>query len=126
MHVQPRSFAWTATSGSSGRVLAQLHQLKRKLLREALEAAPEAQFFKRLCGAANQAADLAWMTSHPLLVLPCLFEEHVQQLHHDFEARQFTESGSWEEEASAETQLGRHEAHPVFGLLHSQMADSLV
>ena len=56
---------------------SQLHQLKRKLLRAALEETPETGSFKQLCGAANQAADLAWATSHPLLVFPHLFDEMV-------------------------------------------------
>ena len=30
---------------------------------------------KRLCGAANQAAEMAWTVPCPLLVFPCLFEE---------------------------------------------------
>ena len=41
---------------------SQLHQLKRKLLRAALEETPETGSFKRLCGVANQAEDLAWAT----------------------------------------------------------------
>lgn len=64
---------------SSG--LSQLHQLKRKLLRGVLEATPGPALYKRLCGAANQAAGLAWETAHPVLVFPCLFEELVQELH---------------------------------------------
>lgn len=62
---------------SRDRVHTQLHQLKRQLLRDALAATPQAHLFKRLCGAANQAADLAWETPHPLLVFPCLFEERI-------------------------------------------------
>ena len=53
----------------------ELHQLKQRLLRVALREAPDAIICKRLCGAANQAADLAWSTAQPLLVFPCLFEE---------------------------------------------------
>lgn len=124
MHVQPKAFSWTAASGNRSRALTQLHQLKRRLLREALEVAPETRFFKRLCGAANQAADLAWTTSHPLLVFPCLFEEQVQQLHHDFAERQFTESGPWAAPLLTEARPEREGAYPVFGLLHPIMADS--
>ncbi len=124
MHVQPKSFAWTAVSGNGGRALTQLHQLKRRLLREALEAAPETKFFKRLCGAANQAADLAWATSHPLLVFPCLFDEQVRRLHSDFEERQFTESGPWAAPAPVDFRPESEGAYPVFGLLHPIMADS--
>ena len=61
------------------RTQSQLYQLKRKLLRVALEEADgEARLFKQICGAANQAAALAWTESCPLLLFPCLFEELVQ------------------------------------------------
>lgn len=66
---------------ASGPSLTQLHQLKRKLLRAVLEAAPGPALYKRLCGAANQAAGLAWETAHPVLVFACLFEELVQEVH---------------------------------------------
>ena len=57
-----------------------LHQLKLKLLQSALETTSNARLFKRLCGASNQAADLAWATPYPLLVFPCLFEEMAEEL----------------------------------------------
>ena len=57
-----------------------LHQLKRRLLHAALEATPDEHLFKRLSGAANEAADLAWGTNFPLLFFPCVFEELVQQV----------------------------------------------
>lgn len=66
-----------AGTSSRDRTHTQLHQLKRQLLRAALEATPQAGLFKHLCGAANQAAELAWETSQPLLVFPCLFEELI-------------------------------------------------
>lgn len=62
----------------SNRSQFQLHQLKQKLLHIALEEANEVGLFKRVCGAANQAAELAWSEPCPLLVFPCLFEELVQ------------------------------------------------
>lgn len=68
-------FSTSAGAASRDRTHTQLHQLKRQLLRAALEATPQAHLFKRLCGAANQAADEAWNTSLPLLVFPCLFDE---------------------------------------------------
>jgi hypothetical protein len=72
----PSRSAWTMgwTNHSRAKPM-ELHQLKRRLLLTALEEAPDAILCKRLCGAANQAADLAWSTAHPLLVFPCLFEE---------------------------------------------------
>lgn len=76
--VEPRPFSAFGAMRSSDRSHSQLHQLKRKLLRVALEEARETEAFKRLCGAANQAAELAWATASPLLVFPCLFEEMVQ------------------------------------------------
>lgn len=62
----------------------QLQQLKRKLLRAALEETPDAALFKRLCGAANDAADGASATARPLLVFPCLFQELVQDVRQEF------------------------------------------
>jgi hypothetical protein len=55
-------------AGAGDRTHSQLHQLKRKLLRAALEETPEARLFQRLCGAANQAAEMAWTAPCPLLV----------------------------------------------------------
>ena len=64
----------------------QLDQLKRKLLRTALEeASTEIGLFKRICGIANQAAELAWDESFPMLILPCLFEELVQTAREQFQ-----------------------------------------
>jgi hypothetical protein len=58
---------------------SQLYQLKRKLLRIELEKTDgEPRLYKQICGAANQAAELAWTESCPLLIFPCLFEELVQ------------------------------------------------
>jgi hypothetical protein len=77
VHVEPRPFSTFGAARLSSRTHSQLHQLKRKLLCAALEETPEIGLFKRLCGAANQAAELAWATSQPLLVYPCLFDEMV-------------------------------------------------
>jgi len=60
------------TAQPSGRAHSQLHQLKRKLLPPRLGRNAGDWFVKRLCGAANQAAELAWATSNPLLVYPCV------------------------------------------------------
>jgi hypothetical protein len=65
----------------------QLHQLKRTLLQSVLEETSDAALLKRLCGAANEAAELAWATSQPLLVFPCLFEELVEQVRAEHTAR---------------------------------------
>jgi len=64
----------------------QLHQLKRKLLRAALEeSGGEVGLFKQLCGAARQADELAWNESYPLLIFPCLFEELAQLAREEFD-----------------------------------------
>jgi len=68
-----------------GRAHTQLHQLKRKLLRAALEETPDAALFKPLCGAASDAADRSWATAWPLLVFPCLFEELIQNVRQEFQ-----------------------------------------
>jgi hypothetical protein len=65
----------------------QLHQLKRTLLQSALEETCDAGLLKRLCGAANEAAELAWATSQPLLVFPCLFEELMERVRAEFLSR---------------------------------------
>jgi hypothetical protein len=64
----------------------QLQQLKRQLLRKALEETPDAALFKRLCAAANDAADRSWATPQPLLVMPGLFDELVQKARRELKA----------------------------------------
>ena len=53
----------------------ELEQLKGRLLRQRLNEIGVAEIHLRLRRAANDAAALAWTTSHPLLVFPGLFEE---------------------------------------------------
>jgi hypothetical protein len=65
----------------------QLHQLKRALLQAVLEETCDAGLLKRLCGAANEAAELAWTTAHPLLVFPCLFEELADRVRTEYRSR---------------------------------------
>jgi hypothetical protein len=84
--VAPRRPVFSAASRTGDRVHSRLHQLKQKLLHAALEEAGETGLFKRICGAANQAAELAWDTSCPLLVFPCLFEDLVQSAREQFQA----------------------------------------
>jgi len=67
---------------------SQLHQLKQKLLHNTLIGTAEVGLFKTICGAANQAAELAWNERHPLLVFPCLFEELVQIAREQFQQEQ--------------------------------------
>jgi hypothetical protein len=65
----------------------QLHQLKRALLQTVLEETCDAGLLKRLCGAANEAAELAWATADPLLVFPCLFEELAQRARTEYQSQ---------------------------------------
>jgi len=81
-------------SRPSGRTHSQLHQLKRKLLRVALEETPETELFKRLCGAANQAAELAWATCYPVLVCPSLVDEMVTAVRERFQQEQISDAQS--------------------------------
>jgi len=92
--VEPKPFSALRTAHPSDRTHAQLHQLKRKLLRVALEETPETGVFKRLCGAANQAAELAWATSNPLLVYPSLFDEMVLAVRGRFQQEQISDGQS--------------------------------
>jgi hypothetical protein len=54
---------------------SELEQLKTRLLRKALNATAEVEFYAPLRRAANDAAALAWATPFPLLFFPGLFEE---------------------------------------------------
>jgi hypothetical protein len=85
--IQPRFFSPFHPRQAGDRVHTQLQQLKRSLLRKALEETPDAALFKRLCAAANDAADRAWETARPLLVLPCLFDELVQKVRREFQVQ---------------------------------------
>ena len=85
----PRSVDCSPGAGSTAKRLGdrahlQLHQLKRTLLQGVLEETSDAGLLKRLCGAANEAAELAWATPQPLLVFPCLFEELVEQVRGEY------------------------------------------
>ena len=80
----PRPFKPTLRRGNSQTfrvgLLSQLHQLKRKLLRAALQETSNSQLYTKLCQAAQTAADLAWSTGVPLLVFPGLFDELAWRL----------------------------------------------
>lgn len=52
-----------------------LERLKNRLLRPLLAAATQTDLILQLRRAANEAAALAWLEPHPLLVFPVLFEE---------------------------------------------------
>jgi hypothetical protein len=80
----PRKFSVRSSIGGNEKPHPQLHQLKQKLLHAVLEEAGDPKLFKHFCGAANQAAELAWTTACPLLVFPCLFEEMIQNIQSNF------------------------------------------
>ena len=92
--IESRPFSIFGATRPRDRTHSQLHQLKRKLLRAVLEESPEIGLFKRLCGAANQAAELAWATSNPLLVYPCLFDEMVIAVRERFQQEQMSDARS--------------------------------
>jgi hypothetical protein len=85
--VDPTRRSFSLPIHPDSRIQSQLHQLKQKLLHSALEETSEPGLFKRICGAANQAAEQAWNTSCPLLVFPCLFEDLVRIVCEQFQAR---------------------------------------
>ena len=89
---EPKVFAPFRASRPSGRTHSQLHHLKRKLLRAALEETPETGSFKRICRAANQAAERAWATCYPVLVYPCLFDEMVKAVRERFQQEQISDT----------------------------------
>ena len=53
----------------------ELERLKNRLLRQAIETVTSPALLAPLRRAANEAAALAWLEPHPLLVFPTLFEE---------------------------------------------------
>jgi hypothetical protein len=63
------AFAWSVEN--------ELERLKNRLLREALSQEPAVWLVAPLRRAANEAAAIAWLEPHPLLVFPELFAEYV-------------------------------------------------
>jgi hypothetical protein len=55
-----------------------LERLKSRLLLERLRELSSAEFNCEVRRAANEAAELAWVTCYPLLVFPALFEEKAE------------------------------------------------
>ena len=51
--------------------------LKQRLLLERLKATPGSETHALVMLEANEAAALAWVSSYPLLIFPCLFEERA-------------------------------------------------
>jgi hypothetical protein len=65
----------------------QLHHLKRAMLQAVLAKTSEVGLLKRFCGAANEAAELAWISRHPLLAFPGLFEGLIQKVRTEYQAQ---------------------------------------
>jgi hypothetical protein len=87
--VPPGRISLPVESGGNGQTHPQLYQLKRNLLHAALEKTTNTVvLFKQIYGAANQAAELAWTTTYPCLVFPCLFEEMAQVVRTRFQQEQ--------------------------------------
>ena len=63
----------------------ELEKLKGRLLRAQLAVETNGELSVPLRRAANEAAALAWVTSHPLLVFPALFEEKARITRRQFE-----------------------------------------
>ena len=63
----------------------ELEQLKGRLLRAQLAEEANGELSVPLRRAANEAAALAWVSSHPLLVFPALFEEKARIARRQFE-----------------------------------------
>lgn len=61
-----------------------LSEVKRELLHQALAETAEVGLGKRICGAANCAAALAWAAPQPAMAFPSLFETLIRRLDHAF------------------------------------------
>jgi hypothetical protein len=73
---------------------ALLHQLKRQLLAEELERAESIELCKHLCGAANEAASLAWSAAEPTMAFPVLFQELVETVKARFDRAEPAPTGT--------------------------------
>jgi hypothetical protein len=58
-------------------VAARFGLLKQRLLLERLNATPESETHALIIRQADEAALMAWVSSYPLLLFPCLFEERA-------------------------------------------------
>jgi len=86
--IEPRPGTFCPGIPAGSRSKSQLYQLKHELLLIALEEVAKVGLFKQICGAASQAAELAWNESCPLLIFPCLFEELVQNVREQLQREQ--------------------------------------
>lgn len=61
-----------------------LERIKHRLLLNLLRETPNTRMQDVLCQAATEAATIAWMTPHPLLVFPLLLEEKAAEVRNKF------------------------------------------
>lgn len=73
---------------------SELERLKNRLLREALREVVNTSLTAPLRRAANEAAALAWLEPHPLLVFPVLFEELAAQARRRLQKQQLVRARS--------------------------------
>ncbi len=59
-------------------VAAQFTVLKQRLLHRYLNEVPDWEIHARIMQEADDAERLAWFTSYPFLIFPCLFEERAR------------------------------------------------
>jgi hypothetical protein len=62
-----------------GHLEAELEQLKARLLCPAMQNITNTELIQKLAWAAHEAAALAWFSVCPILVLPILVEEKLQE-----------------------------------------------
>jgi len=72
----------------------EFERLKNRLLTETLLDIAQPELNAAIRRAANEAAALAWVSAHPLLLFPVLFEEKVRHVlsHAERQARIFANS----------------------------------
>src|SRR5438093_8552116 len=71
-----------------GLAVAELEELKNRLLRDLLPQAPTPSHAAAFRQAANDAAALVWLTPYPLLLLPTLLEEKARLATQQIERQQ--------------------------------------
>lgn len=78
-----------------------LERLKNRLLQNTLAGVSSPLLAAPIRRAANEAAALAWLEAHPLLVFPALFEEKVKNARRRAHRQQLVKARSSELLASA-------------------------
>jgi hypothetical protein len=76
------------TAPVRGEIEAHLEDLKQRLLMPIIRSIADSNLARDLSWAANEAAALAWCTICPVLVLPDLLEEKIQDAFKRWEKQQ--------------------------------------